>query len=152
MAAGKNNQRANADNADTRQQLLRQVAALCYRQGEAGKEVLLITSRDTGRWIIPKGWPIIGKDAPQAAMQEAWEEAGVKSGRIKDKAVGTYRYEKNMPKGEDLQIETQVFAVKVGKLKSDYPEVAERRRKWVRSSKAANMVDEPELQKILRDI
>lgn len=130
----------------------RQVAALCYRQGDSGKEVLLITSRDTGRWIIPKGWPITGKNAQGAAMQEAWEEAGVRAGQIKDKAVGTYSYEKDMPKGQSLQIETLVFAVKVSKLKSDYPEVAERRRKWVRSTKAAHMVNEPELQQLLRDI
>ena len=58
-----------------------QVAALCYRTGADGKEVLMITSRGTGRWIIPKGWPVEGKDGPASALQEAWEEAGVKGPR-----------------------------------------------------------------------
>jgi hypothetical protein len=55
-----------------------QVAALCYKQANDtdDKEILLVTSRDTGRWIIPKGWPIDGKNASEAALQEAWEEAG----------------------------------------------------------------------------
>lgn len=152
MATGKRKAKSKKPRAAVADTVHQQVAALCFRQSDAGKEVLLITSRDTGRWIIPKGWPITGKDAPDAAMQEAWEEAGVRTGRIRQKAIGTFCYEKDMPKGLPLQIETQVFAVKVDKLKSQYPEVAERRRKWVRPSKAADMVAEPELQKILRDI
>jgi 8-oxo-dGTP pyrophosphatase MutT (NUDIX family) len=127
-----------------------QVAALCYRQGVNHKEVLLITSRGTGRWIIPKGWPIDGKDAPGAALQEAWEEAGVKAGRITDDAVGIYCYEKELSTGLPVAVETLVFAVEVSRLESDYPEVAERRRKWVSPAVAADMVQEPELQQILR--
>ncbi|MBQ2259938.1 MAG: NUDIX hydrolase [Loktanella sp.] len=130
-----------------------QVAALCYRQGKAGKkEVLLITSRGTGRWIIPKGWPIDGKDAAGAALQEAWEEAGVRSGRVISGAVGVFSYEKELSTGLPVQVETLVFAVEVSKLDADYPEVTERRRKWVSPMKAANMVQEPELRQILRDM
>ncbi|KJS44596.1 MAG: NUDIX hydrolase [Roseovarius sp. BRH_c41] len=129
-----------------------QVAALCYREHDGHKEVLLITSRGTGRWIIPKGWPIDGKDAPGAALQEAWEEAGVRSGRVTSEAVGIYCYEKELSTGLPVPVETLVFAIEVTQMQEDYPEVAERRRKWVSPSEAAQMVQEPQLQQILRDL
>lgn len=129
-----------------------QVAALCYRQDDGRKEVLLITSRGTGRWIIPKGWPIDGKDAPGAALQEAWEEAGVRSGRVTREAIGIYCYEKELSTGLPVSVETLVFAVEVNQIEADYPEAGERRRKWVTPAAAANMVQEPELQQILRNM
>jgi 8-oxo-dGTP pyrophosphatase MutT (NUDIX family) len=129
-----------------------QVAALCYRGNDVCKEVLLITSRGTGRWIIPKGWPIDGKDAPSAALQEAWEEAGVRSGRVTREAVGVYCYEKELSTGLPVSVETLVFAVEVNQIEADYPEAGERRRKWVSPAAAANMVQEPELQQILRNM
>lgn len=129
-----------------------QVAALCYREGECGREVLLVTSRDTGRWIIPKGWPINGKDAPGAALQEAWEEAGVRNGRVSGEAIGTYCYEKELSSGLPVPVETLVFPIEVHALEGEYPEASERRRKWVSPTRAANMVREPELQQILRDM
>ena len=70
-----------------------QVAAICYRTNEAGKEVLLITSRDTGRWIVPKGWPINHKTPSESAAQEAWEEAGV-VGRADSRPLGLFSYTK----------------------------------------------------------
>lgn len=129
-----------------------QVAALCYRQDNGSKEVLLITSRGTGRWIIPKGWPIDGKDAPGAALQEAWEEAGVRVGRVTPEAIGAYCYEKKLSTGLPVSVETLVFAVEVSQMEADYPEVGERRLKWVSPHAAANMVQEPDLQKILREM
>ncbi|MEN9850080.1 MAG: hypothetical protein RL128_243, partial [Pseudomonadota bacterium] len=54
-----------------------QYGALCWRMHRGKVEVLLITSRDTGRWVIPKGWPIDGLAPAQTAAREAWEEAGV---------------------------------------------------------------------------
>jgi 8-oxo-dGTP pyrophosphatase MutT (NUDIX family) len=72
----------------------RQVAALCYRENAQGKQVLLITSRATKRWIVPKGWPIEGLDGPASALQEAWEEAGVRKADILPEPVGTYSYDK----------------------------------------------------------
>ena len=66
----------------------RQVAALCTRKGKKGNEVLLVTSRRRGRWIVPKGWPMEGKSFPETALEEAWEEAGVREGRIKGDMLG----------------------------------------------------------------
>lgn len=129
-----------------------QVAALCYRDGRKGRQVLLVTSRDTGRWILPKGWPIHGLDAPGAALQEAWEEAGVAKGKLEGDAVGTYTYRKTYSGGFAVPVETLVFPVAVEEVRDTYPEAHERKRQWVSASEAANMVQEPELQSILRDL
>ena len=129
-----------------------QVAALCYRTEEAGKKVLLVTSRGTGRWILPKGWPINGLDAGQAALQEAWEEAGVRKGSVEGRAIGTYTYDKALDEGWSIEIETLVYPVEVEDLRTKFPEASERKRTWVDPSEAANMVREPELQSILRDL
>lgn len=129
-----------------------QVAALCYRQGQTGKDVLLITSRDTGRWIVPKGWPIDGLDGPQSALQEAWEEAGVKDAEIDPNAAGLFDYVKGLNSGGEAIVETTVFLTRVIDLASDYPEAKERSRKWVAPEEAANMVDEPGLKEILRSL
>ena len=128
-----------------------QVAALCFRETTKDKKVLLVTSRDTGRWIIPKGWPIDGKDAAGAAMQEAWEEAGVREGNI-SASIGSYAYDKELSTGLPVPVETLVFPVEVTQLEDDFPEADQRRRKWVSPEKAANMVREPELQEILRTL
>ncbi|MCV6825220.1 MULTISPECIES: NUDIX hydrolase [Halocynthiibacter] len=129
-----------------------QVAVLCYKGNGSDKKVLLVTSRDTGRWILPKGWPIDGKDAPSAAMQEAWEEAGVSEGEVSRKAIGQFSYEKKMDTGGIEVCETSIFAVNVKKLEDSFPEAAERERKWVTPTEAANMVQEPELQAILEEL
>lgn len=127
-----------------------QVAALCYRRDGHAKEVLLVTSRGTGRWIIPKGWPINGLDAGQAALREAWEEAGVRKGTLDREAIGTYTYDKAFDEGWSMQIETLVYSVAVEDMRDEFPEARQRRRKWVKPAEAANMVREPELQAILR--
>lgn len=128
-----------------------QVAALCTRGTGADKEVLLVTSRDTGRWIIPKGWPIRGLASSQAALQEAWEEAGVKDATATSDPIGSYDYDKRMESGLPIPIETLVYSVSVSKLENDFPEVGQRELRWVSPSEAANLVDEPELKTILND-
>lgn len=129
-----------------------QVAALCYRNEGDSKEVLLVTSRGTGRWILPKGWPINGLDAGQAALQEAWEEAGVRKGAVDGHAIGTYTYDKALDEGWSIEIETLVYPVEVEDMRETFPECRQRQRTWVAPAKAANMVREPELQSILRDL
>jgi 8-oxo-dGTP pyrophosphatase MutT (NUDIX family) len=126
-----------------------QVAALCYRTRPQGREVLLITSRGTGRWILPKGWPIKGLDAAGAALQEAWEEAGVLSGRTGPDPVGAYVYQKGLPGDWSVAVRTLVFPVEVYELADDFPEADQRRREWVTPEEAAARVDEPDLKGIL---
>ncbi|MFC6639020.1 NUDIX domain-containing protein [Sulfitobacter sp. JBTF-M27] len=127
-----------------------QVAALCYKNTEDGKKVLLITSRDTGRWILPKGWPVEGKDGPGSALQEAWEEAGVSKADIEEEPMGYYEYAKGLDNGVSVPVETQVYMTRVRDLKKSYPEVDERERQWFSPGEAANLVDEPDLKEILK--
>ena len=127
-----------------------QVAALCYKNTEDGKKVLLITSRDTGRWILPKGWPVEGKDGPGSALQEAWEEAGVSKADIEEEPMGYYEYAKGLDNGVSVPVETQVYMTRVRNLKKSYPEVDERERQWFSPGEAANLVDEPDLKEILK--
>lgn len=128
-----------------------QMAALCYRTRDAQKQILLITSRGTGRWIIPKGWPISGKTSCETALQEAWEEAGVKSDSSETDAIGSYTYEKRFDNGLSATVETTVYPVAVETLSDSFPEADERNRKWVSPKEAANLVAEPELKKLLED-
>ena len=127
-----------------------QVAALCYRDTDDGKRVLLITSRDTGRWIVPKGWPIDGLDGPGAALQEAWEEAGVKQADIESDPVGLYEYDKGLGEGMTVPVEARVYLTRVRDLSEVYPEADQRKRAWFTPQDAANLVDEPDLKAILR--
>tara|TARA_R110000787_G_scaffold66681_5_gene149618 strand:+ start:585 stop:1043 length:459 start_codon:yes stop_codon:yes gene_type:complete len=127
-----------------------QVAALCYRDTDDGKRVLLITSRDTGRWIVPKGWPIDGLDGPGAALQEAWEEAGVKQADIESDPVGLYEYDKGLGEGMTVPVEARVYLTRVRDLSEVYPEADQRTRAWFTPQDAANLVDEPDLKAILR--
>ncbi len=126
-----------------------QVAALCWRQGEAGREVLLITSRGTGRWVIPKGWPMAGKTSAQSAAQEAWEEAGVRKGYFTDVPLGRFHYDKRLDSGAVEPLETLVYAVEVTDLRDDFPEADQRNRQWFPAAEAATLVDEPELRALL---
>ncbi len=127
-----------------------QFAALCYRFKNNKIQVLLITSRGTGRWIVPKGWPMDGHTPAQSALQEAWEEAGVR-GKAQDLCLGLYSYRKIVAGEESLPCVAMVYPVQVKSLASDYPERRERRRKWVSRKQAAQLVAEPELARILRD-
>tara|TARA_R110002020_G_scaffold261631_3_gene475978 strand:+ start:178 stop:636 length:459 start_codon:yes stop_codon:yes gene_type:complete len=129
-----------------------QVAALCYRETPEGRQVLLVTSRDTGRWIVPKGWPIDGLDGPGAALQEAWEEAGVRHADIESEPLGLYEYDKGLGKGLTMPVETQVYLTRVRHLCDAYPEAGQRQRKWVSPARAAELVDEPDLKLILTSL
>ncbi|SMO38515.1 NUDIX hydrolase [Paracoccus laeviglucosivorans] len=125
-----------------------QVAALC--RDESGK-VLLITSRGTGRWIVPKGWPMPGRSLAEAAKQEAWEEAGV-CGRVEEGHIGTYTYDKVQDAGYSIPIEVRVYPLAVKKLAMEFPESEQRERKWFMPDKAAELVDEAGLKKLLRSL
>jgi len=132
----------------------RQVAALCWRRVKGRTDVLLITSRDTGRWIVPKGWPIKGLSDAQSALREAWEEAGVRAGADRARHAGAFFYDKGLEDGSDLPVVAHVYKVRLRKddLADRFPEAGQRRRAWVPAKKAAKLVQEPELKKILRSL
>ncbi len=125
-----------------------QVAALCHRGNGEAREYLLVTSRHSGRWILPKGWPITGLKFNEAALREAWEEAGVRHGKAKKKPVGAYTYQKKKATGLEIPVETLVYSVAVKDLSEDYPEASERNRKWVKADDAVEMVNEAQLKSI----
>ena len=124
-----------------------QVGALCL-QAETGS-VLLVTSRGTGRWIIPKGWPMDGRSVGGAALREAWEEAGVR-GEVEETAFGRYRYDKKLTKGLSAPVEVQVHLVRVEGLDKNFPERKQRQRRWFTPAEAAGLVDEAGLARLLR--
>ena len=126
-----------------------QFGALPWRYADGKLEVLLITSRDTGRWIIPKGWPMDGATPAEAAATEALEEAGVE-GKLSNQVVGFYGYLKQLDDADDLPIVVAVFPIRVKRLLTDWPERAGRKRRWYSAKKAANLVAEPELRQIIR--
>lgn len=125
-----------------------QFGALCYRLHEGKVQILLITSRGTGRWIIPKGWPMDGETPAGAAATEAFEEAGVE-GRLSNAVIGIYSYSKGMGKGDNMPCVVAIFPLKVKRLLKKYPEAGQRKRRWVSVKKAVQMVDEPELGNII---
>ncbi|MCJ8139055.1 NUDIX hydrolase [Falsirhodobacter halotolerans] len=129
----------------------RQVCALCWRRKGNEVQVLLITSRETGRWVMPKGWPVKGQVDANSAAQEAWEEAGV-SGTV-GAVIGHYAYDKvvgrGSPRERHLPCEVDVYDLRVDALAKRYPEAKQRRRKWFAVSEAARRVDEHALRALL---
>jgi len=126
-----------------------QFAALPFRVVDDGVQVLLVTSRRTRRWILPKGWPEDAMTPAQIAAKEAWEEAGA-LGTAYDVCIGVYSFEKFVQGAPNLPVIALVYPLKVKRLKSTYPEGGERRRKWFSAKKAAAAVDGPELKRILK--
>ncbi|WP_297322161.1 NUDIX hydrolase [uncultured Bartonella sp.] len=128
---------------------LLQVGALVYRLKNGNVEFLLITSRGTKRWIIPKGWPMPGRTLSQAALQEAYEEAGVR-GIVEIKSIGSYEYVKaDIPAGENGNFSVDVFAVLYSYQEKKWPERGQRIFEWVTPQEAANRVIEPQLKNLL---
>ncbi len=128
-----------------------QVAALCWRKGAQGHEILLINSLHTGRWLLPKGWVDKGLGPAQSALCEAWEEAGIR-GEIEDKPLGHYHYRKRRRGGVELLCRVIIYPVRVTAVTEDWPEKARRVRLWVSPQEAAEKVLEPELAEILRNL
>jgi 8-oxo-dGTP pyrophosphatase MutT (NUDIX family) len=125
-----------------------QYGALCWRLNAGILEVLLVTSRDTGRWIIPKGWPMPGLAPEAAAAQEAWEEAGVE-GEVNPVALGRYGYHKVLALAVPVPCAVVVYGLRVIQLVETFPEMKERRREWFPQAEAAALVQEPDLARLI---
>lgn len=126
-----------------------QIAALPIRWNKDGElRILLITSRETKRWVMPKGWPIKGREPWRAAEIEALEEAGVR-GSISDEPIGVYRYDKVLDDGSVAPCQVQLFPMIVEKVQKRWKERHERKRRWFSPKGAAKAVQEPDLKVIL---
>jgi 8-oxo-dGTP pyrophosphatase MutT (NUDIX family) len=125
-----------------------QAAALPWRLTKDGVEVMLVTSRGTGRWVLPKGWPENTERLSDAALREAKEEAGLEGGVARDE-IGRFYYSKALPNGHQWQCEVHVFPVEVDQVADKWPEMKKRRRQWFRSTDAAKLVSEPDLAELI---
>jgi 8-oxo-dGTP pyrophosphatase MutT (NUDIX family) len=128
-----------------------QVGALCVRRGDNGScQILLVTSRDTGRWIIPKGWRAKHLKDHQAAAREAAEEAGV-LGSVKSKPIGNYSYPKVGNK-DARSLRVAVFLLFVRREMNHWPEQEQRRRAWFDVRDAITEVAESELRTLIKGV
>jgi 8-oxo-dGTP pyrophosphatase MutT (NUDIX family) len=126
----------------------RQVAALPVRRNSDGSlSVLLVTSRETRRWVIPKGWPWADREDHIAAAEEAREEAGV-LGLAVPESIGSFSYRKRRADGL-VVVRVQVYVLEVTEELTFWPEAGQRDRLWLGLADAAARVDEPELQALL---
>jgi 8-oxo-dGTP pyrophosphatase MutT (NUDIX family) len=126
-----------------------QVAALCWRRSKKGLRILLITSRDSGRWVIPKGWPMRNRTHWDAAAREAYEEAGLR-GEVSNRSIGLYTYLKGLGPGRSAFCAVKVFPLEVREMLKTYPETGQRRVRWFSPAKAAKRVAEPDLRLLIR--
>lgn len=127
----------------------KQVAALPIRKDPDGSlHILLVTSRESRRFVIPKGWPWRGVKDHKAAAEEAREEAGI-LGKSHKKSIGYYTYQKRLP-DDVVPVRVKVFVLEVEQELEDWPEVRERERRWFTPEDAAQAVAEPELAALIR--
>lgn len=129
----------------------RQCAALPFRIVDRVPLVMLVTSRETRRWIIPKGWQ--KKKLPPDAMaaREAFEEAGVR-GVVTPDPIGAYRYLKRLEDGDEVRCDVAVFLLEVTEVLEEWPEMDQRQRRWVRAGQAARMISDGGLVPLLRGL
>lgn len=128
--------------------LRRQSAALPVIGRGAALRVVLVTSRQTRRWVVPKGW-IEPEEPPHlSAMREAYEEAGLR-GEALPVALGRYVYPKRLGGGAVVPTEVLVFRLNVQRLLPDWPERKERTRRLFTAEAAAAVVAEAGLAELL---
>ncbi len=141
-----NHRRMNAALEDEPRKV--QVAALPWRVVDDKVEVMLITSRDTGRWILPKGWPERRETLAEAAAREAAEEAGI-SGGITQHPIGSFAYDKVRYPEPDEPCQVFVYPLQVSWIAERWPERKQRERRWFAPDAAAAVVNEPDLSELI---
>ena len=124
-----------------------QCAALPYAMVDGVPRVLLVTSRESGRWIVPKGWPEKKTKPFDQAALEAYEEAGV-LGRVTRKPFGSYQYEKRLRR-RTVVCAVDVYLLRVEHELEDWPERGQRVKRWMSPDEAAGLVGEAELAALL---
>lgn len=127
-----------------------QAAALPWRPAGDGVEILLVTSRGTGRWVLPKGWPKRKEFPHEAAAREAVEEAGIR-GEISPREAGRYFYLKADDEKGDRHCEVLVFPLRVDREDDEWAEKDQRDRRWMTAAEAASAVAEPELATLVSE-
>jgi hypothetical protein len=128
-----------------------QYGVLTYRVTGGKAEVMLLTSRGTGRWVIPKGLPMIGKKPRVVATIEARQEAGIR-GIVGRRPVGSFAYTKALEGGEERLCKCVVFLMLVTQEAPTWREQAQRRRAWFPRDIAAEVVEEGALAVVIRSL
>lgn len=123
-----------------------QSGVIPYRERNGKIEILLITTRDRQRWVIPKGGIVHGMTPPASAAKEAWEEAGV-IGRVDTKEVGTYKYRK---RGKIYLVKMYLLPVEI--VSNNYPEASTRYRRWLDATLAMKLIKKDSLKRILKGL
>jgi 8-oxo-dGTP pyrophosphatase MutT (NUDIX family) len=126
----------------------KQYAALPLSKHEGRTMVMLITSRETRRWVLPKGNPEKGLAPHVVAAKEAYEEAGL-VGAVMREAIGTYRYQKRLSGTKVVPCEVKVFPFAVEQQLDDWPEREQRDTRWFTPVEAARLVEESSLAELL---
>ena len=129
----------------------RQSAALPLLGAGDALRVVLVTSRDTRRWVVPKGWIEPNEPPHSSAAREAFEEAGL-HGEAEPAPLGLYAYPKRFGSGAVVPTEVLVFRFRVSQLLEDWPERRERERRLFAPDAAADLVAEPGLAALLRSL
>lgn len=126
----------------------KQSAAIPFRRNAAKElEILLVTSRRKGRWVLPKG-TVRGMLPHATAAREAFEEAGA-IGVISQEAIGVYHQRKKTGAGDIEEVPVLAFPLYVDTLLGTWPEMAMRNRQWMNVSLAAKAVNNDEIRRIL---
>jgi 8-oxo-dGTP pyrophosphatase MutT (NUDIX family) len=121
-----------------------QYAALPWRRNGKWLEIMLVSSRETKRWIIPKGWPMSGRSGAASAAIEALEEAGL-LGVISENPVGHYFYAKRFSTGAEELCRVEVFDLRVVRQRETWLEKDQRTTQWFPAEEAMQLVSDPEL-------
>jgi len=130
----------------------RQYGAIAWRQSRSGElEILLVTSRERGRWIVPKGWPIKGETPAKVAALEAFEEGGV-FGDVRSEPIGVYDYLKILRDGSTVLCRVVLFGIEVRGTLANWPEQSQRKRSWFTVSEAGRTVSDFQLAQVLKSL
>ncbi|WP_207480383.1 NUDIX hydrolase [Arenibaculum pallidiluteum] len=125
-----------------------QYAAVPYRLEGNRVQVMLVTSRETRRWVIPKGWPESGLEPHELAAREAYEEAGL-VGRPSPTPFGYFEYDKRLDSGREVPCRVEAYLLEVERELDDWPERGQRERRWMSPGQAAMLVEEGGLVSML---
>lgn len=129
-------------------EVISQIGALCVKGKKTRTKVLMITTRESGRWIVPKGWPIEGLQPHQVAEREAWEEAGV-TGSADIKPLGHFTYLKGMDDGRRIPSVVALHRLVVESVEKRFPEKGQRQLEWLSPAAAAERVESQELKSLI---
>ena len=125
-----------------------QYAAIPWRRRDGELKILLVTTLNSKRWILPKGWPIPGLAPAESAAREAEEEAGV-TGEVQPEPLGVFHYDKRRNTGATLRCRVEVFGLKVSRQRRSWPEKAARQICWCSPEEALAHVTEPGLRRVI---